>query len=150
MESRYGNGKKFPSKLKNLTNKIGPDPLYKNEFLYGYENEDLNRDKYMDFYKDSGLLNSVYPKCQLNQENIPRDLIGDRFLTSAWLLKDNPLENIAQIKDSGWTDREINDIIHLINIYKIYKNKVADNELNKLHSNCGLPGYKVNKWIKLI
>lgn len=150
MESRYGNGKKFPSKLKNITSQIVPNRLYKNEFLNGYENEDINRDKYMDFYKDSGLLGSVYPSCQLNYENFPKEAIGDRFLTSAWLLKDNPIQNIAQIKDSGWSDREINDIIHLINIYKIYKNKVADNELKQMNSHCGLPEYKINRWIKLI
>jgi len=150
MESRYGNNKKFPNKLVSTTSQIGPNPMYKNEFLTGYENQDIDRNKYINFYKDSGLLNSVYPKCSLSNENIPEEAIGDRFLTSAWLLKDNPLEKINQIKDSGWSDREILDIVNLINIYKIYKNKFLNTDDSYVKSSCGLPEYKINQWIKLI
>lgn len=151
MESRYGSNKRFPDKLKTVTNKIrqiGPD--FKNEFLLGYENEDIDRNKYLNFYKDSGLLNNIYPSCELDHEEMPQDIMGDRFLTSAWLLRNNPLDKINQIKDSGWSSQEINDIIHLINLYKLYKNKFSDHEAKYLDSPCGLPQYKINKWIKIL
>lgn len=151
METRYGNNKKFPEKLKNTTAKLqSQSPLYKKEFLAGYENEDLDRNKYIDFYKDSGLLNNVYPNCNLNYEGLPPEAVGDKFLTSAWFLRDNPIDSVGQIGQSGWSKQEINDIIHLISIYKLYKNRLLDGEAQYTNSPCGLPEYKVNKWIKLI
>lgn len=150
MESKYGNNKKFPAKYQDITKNIKDyNSIYKNEFLSGYENEDTNRSKYLNFYKDSGLLGNVYPGCKLDNEDLPQDFIGDKFLTSAWMLKSNPNENLKQLKISGWSDQEIRDILYLINLYKTYKNSYHQADTQK-EEPCGLPSYKVSKWIKLI
>lgn len=152
MESKYGNSKKFPEKYKNLTSDIRDyNNIYKKEFLSGYENEDTDRSKYLNFYKDSGLLRNVYPGCKINyEEEMPKEFLGDKFLTSAWFLKPNPNDNLKQLKISGWTDSEIRDILYLINIYKVYKNSMQDNDINHLDQPCGLPNYRINKWIKVL
>jgi len=152
MESKYGNGKKFPEKYANLTKNIKDySSSYKNEFLSGYENDDTNKDKYLNFYRDSGLLGNVYPSCKLDDAEVPKDFIGDKFLTSAWLLRSNPSENLKQLKISGWNESEIRDIMYLINLYKVYKNSINDFDDSQYSGQaCGLPNYKINKWIKLI
>jgi len=85
----------------------------------------------------------------LDNEDLPQDFIGDKFLTSAWMLKSNPNENLKQLKISGWSDQEIRDILYLINLYKTYKNSYHQADTQK-EEPCGLPSYKVSKWIKLI
>jgi tRNA nucleotidyltransferase/poly(A) polymerase len=153
MESKYGNNKKFPEKYQSLTKGMKDyNSIYKDEFLSGYENDDTNKDKYLNFYKDSGLLGNVYPGCKVDDAEVPKDFIGDKFLTSAWFLKSNPSENLKQLKISGWSESEIRDIMYLINLYKVYKNSSMDQNsyMQNQDQPCGLPNYKVSKWIKLM
>jgi tRNA nucleotidyltransferase/poly(A) polymerase len=150
MESKYGKNKKFPEKYKELTKNIKDyKGVYKKEFLDGYENEDTDRSRYLNLYKDSGLIKNVYPGCQLDDDPLPQEFMGDKFLTSAWILKSNPSTDLDQLKISGWTESEIRDILYLINLYKINKNSIDNNEKDFLSQPCGLPSYKVNKWIKM-
>jgi hypothetical protein len=150
MESKYGKNKKFPEKYKELTKNIKDyKNIYKKEFLDGYENEDTDKNKYLSLYKDSGLIGNVYPGCRVDNEDLPKDFVGDKFLTSAWLLKSNPNENLIQLKISGWSESEIRDILYLVNLYKIYKNSIQVKE-EDFKQPCGLPNYKINKWIKIL
>ena len=151
MESKYGKNKKFPSKYKELTNSLADNSInYKDEFLSGYENDDTDKAKYLNLYNDSGLLKNIYPSCEVQYDTMPQELMGDKFLTSAWLLRNNPNENLKNMSSAGWSQPEIRDIMHLINIYKIYKNNILDDDKSYLNQNCGLPNYKINKWINVI
>ena len=97
-------------------------------------------------YQNSGLLNTIYPVDNLSVDDVPEKALGDKFLTSAWILKDNELDKTKNaLMLAGWDRQEINDILFLIRSYQTLKNR---SELSTCpqDSMCGLPSYKISKW----
>lgn len=148
MQSRYGNGEtpetfnKVASTINNL------DPDYKKEYLYGLECPDIDKSKYLKMYSDSGLLNTVYPVGGLSVD-VPEKALEDKFLTSAWLLKDSDSEQTRDaLLSAGWDRQEVNDIMFLIKMYQSFKNRYEPQQPQQ-SSMCGLPSYKISKWKSL-
>lgn len=151
MQSRYGKGE-IPEKLANITRGIsGLDPDYKKEYVFGLENPDIDPARYLRMYSNSGLLNTVYPMDDLSIEDMPEKALGDRFLTSAWILKDKDMEQTKfALMSAGWDKQEVNDILYLIRTYQSFKNRYdTTTDQTYQSSMCGLPSYKINKWKNL-
>jgi hypothetical protein len=102
-------------------------------------------------YSNSGLLNTVYPMDDLSVEDMPEKALGDRFLTSAWILKDKDMEQTKfALMSAGWDKQEVNDILYLIRTYQSFKNRYDTTTGQTYQSSmCGLPSYKINKWKNL-
>lgn len=150
MQARYGKGE-MPEKLANVTRGVnGLDPDYKKEYVFGLENPDIDPARYLKMYSNSGLLNTVYPMDDLSVEDVPEKALGDRFLTSAWLLKDKDMEQTKfALMSAGWDKQEVNDILYLIKVYQSFKNRYDTSDQSHQSSMCGLPSYKINKWKNL-
>lgn len=152
MQSRYGNGE-APETFNSVASSIkNTDPDYKQEYLYGLECPDVDKSKYLKMYANSGLLNTIYPVDGLSVDNIPEKALGDKFLTSAWMLKDADMNQTKQgLMSAGWDKQEINDILFLIKIYQSFKNRYDTSSMNSCpqDSMCGLPSYKIVQWKNL-
>lgn len=147
MQTKYGS-EETPEKVFDITKKvIGTDPDYTKEYLTGLEDSDTDVKKYLDLYSRSGLLNTVYPVDHLDT-NVPEKCGNDKFLVSAWMLKDNETDKTKfALLSAGWGEQEVNDIMHLIKLYQSFKNRYYSNYDSY---SCGLPSYKINKWKTLI
>ena len=147
MQTRYG-AEKPSDKMLDITKSVnGLDPDYKKEYLYGLENSDTDIQKYLNLYSKSGLLNTVYPVDNIDTD-VPEKCGNDKFLVSAWMLKNNPTDKTRfALSSAGWGDQEVSDILHLIKLYQSFKNRYTINHDNY---GCGLPSYKIDKWKSLI
>jgi tRNA nucleotidyltransferase/poly(A) polymerase len=154
MQSRYGAGEPsdtFNDIAKNVRN---IDPDYKKEYLTGLECPDIDKSKYLKMYANSGLLNTIYPVDNLSID-VPEKALGDKFLTSAWLLKDADMDQTRYaLSSAGWDKQEVNDILYLIKIYQSFKNRYeqpmsSTQDFGCGDSMCGLPSYKIIKWKNL-
>lgn len=152
MQSRYGNGE-MPVNFNSITRKINsPDPYYKQEYLQGLEYPDIDKSKYLKMYANSGLLNTIYPVDNLSVDDVPEKALSDKFLTSAWLIKDNDTERTREaLMSAGWDRQEVNDILFLIRVYQSFKNKYEPSSYypSPQESMCGLPSYKISAWKSL-
>lgn len=148
MQSRYGTGE-TPETFNNLAKGINNlDPDYRKEYLQGLEYPDIDKSKYLKMYSDSGLLNTVYPVDNLDI-NVPERALGDKFLTSAWMLRDSDTDRTRDaLMSAGWDRQEVNDILFLIKMYQSFKNRYEPSTRPQ-DSMCGLPSYKIAKWKSL-
>lgn len=131
------------------------------EFLKGLEHPDIDPKKYIGMYKQSGLLNTVFPRMTFKLDS-PNDFSDtkDKRLALAWLLRGNsPSAVQSMLKDSNWTNNEVSDIIHLIKIAGWMDSKGQDEEdfydqfydiKNALHQRTGLVPSTVRKWGQMI
>ena len=145
MQARYGN-EDMPedhSQSMGKINNLNKD--YKREYILGLENPEVNDKKYLDMYKNSGLLNTIYPMDNLSVSDVPEKAYNDRFLTSAWIMKDKSLDQVKfALMSAGWEPREVEDIAHLIGMYQAERNNYP-----QASTPCGLSDNKVNKWRKI-
>jgi len=151
MQSRYGTGEPpetFNKAARGITNL---DPDYRKEYLQGLECPDIDKSKYLRMYSNSGLLNTIYPIDNLSVDDIPEKALGDRFLTSAWMLKDSDSDRTKEaLMSAGWDRQEVNDILFLIKSYQSLKNRYEPSGGGGFQdSMCGLPSYKIAKWKSL-
>lgn len=108
----------------------------KEEFWKGLEDLHANPQKYLQTFQELGLLNSVFPKLNIDTD-FPNS--KSRSIVIASLLKNNaPVKIINQLKELGYSDREIKDSLFLINLlmyrkehYNIFKQKLLQTSLTK-------------------
>jgi len=145
MQARYGNEDMPEDHIQSMgkINNLNKD--YKREYILGLENPEVNDKKYLDMYKNSGLLNTIYPMDNLSVGDVPEKAYNDRFLTSAWIMKDKSLDQVKfALMSAGWEPREVEDIAHLIGMYQAERNNYP-----QASTHCGLSDNKVNKWRKI-
>lgn len=124
MVSKYGDPDKIPDKHKEVISRhkdladVPADHIHK-EFLGGLENPDGDPRKYLKMFKSLGLLGKVYPGGDFDEEDMPEGLRGDRWMASAWVMKDGKADDIKKaLVDNGWSKQEANDIAHLVQMYQ--------------------------------
>ena len=155
--NRFGDPSKFSEKdkksiyrYKDMMN-IPKDHIRK-EFLSGLEHPDTNPIQYLKMFHSTGLLNNVFPNVEINPEEIPEDFRGDRWLSSAWVLKDKSPEEVKQmLSDSGWSKQEASDIAYLVKLYQWgAKNKFDPKDFYDVKSShTGLTKSKVREWMQM-
>jgi tRNA nucleotidyltransferase/poly(A) polymerase len=90
------------------------------EFVKGLEHPDVDPRLYISLYKQTGLLQTVFPNMTFKLDDMNKDYTDkrDRRLVVAWILRHNNPDDIRQMLAHGtWTNNEINDILHLIKVY---------------------------------
>lgn len=154
--NRFGDPDNIPEEEINSIKKIknlSPKDYVKQEFISSIENKDIDPRKFIKSSGQTGLLNLIFPDMEFDLEDIPEDFKGDRWLVTAWVLKDNDPEKVKDLlNNTSWTKQEINDILYLINLYnwgeknnfdhtKFYDIKNAQNGLSK---------NKIKNWLDMV
>jgi tRNA nucleotidyltransferase/poly(A) polymerase len=158
INARYGDPDKLPKNyrdtIKSYSKDIAalPKDLFKKEFISGLENPDVDSRKYMKMANDLDLLGSILPGASFDPQEAPKDFRGDRWLSSAWVLRNNDPESVRELLASnGWTSQEANDIAYLVKLYNwgIRNNYDEDSFYDMKKSHCGLTKSKIKDWMKM-
>lgn len=164
--SRFGNKGSIPpehkeaiEEVKDLSN-ISKEQI-KDEFIKGLEHPDVDPKTYIRFYKELGLLTSVFPGMTFKLDDPKKDFTDkkDKRLAVAWILRNNNPEDIKQMLSHGtWGSSEINDIVHLIKMNG-WASKYGKDEdgffgdfydmKNNLHTKTSLVPSLVKQWGKM-
>lgn len=155
--NRYGDSDNIPEKYKqsigrhkDLTD-VSKENIRK-EFLSGLENQDGDPRKFMKSFQDTGLLGSVFPGVEFDPEEMPQDFRGDRWLATAWILRNNEPEEIKTMLSAGsWSKQEASDIAYLVKMYHWgSKNKFDAKDFYDMKSaHTGLTKSKVREWMQM-
>lgn len=157
--ARYGNPdmlhKDYRNGIKSSMKDISalPKEYIKKEFIDGLENPDVDPRKYMKMANDLDILGVVYPGANFDYQEIPKDFRNDRWLGSAWVLRNNDPDSIKDsLSSNGWTPQEANDIAYLIKLYNwgIRNNYNPENFYDMKNSHCGLTKNKIQDWMKMV
>jgi tRNA nucleotidyltransferase/poly(A) polymerase len=154
--NRFGFGEEIPDKYKNSiaatkAQSSMPVDLARNEFIKGLEHPDVDPRKYLKTVSDLGLLNVIFPNIQFDQNDLPEDLRGDRWMTAAWILrKNNPQDVREMLMAGGWPRQEANDVSYLIKMYQWSGNKFDPEQFyDMIQMHSGLTKSKIRDFMKM-
>lgn len=127
-----------------------PKDVLKKEFLANLEDPDIDTRKYLRIMDNLGLLHKVNPL--YNMEDMPNNLVGDRWMTNAWLSRNENTDDLLEkLLDSGWSKQEASDIVHLVKMYQWGKNNYDSNSFYDLKSSRhGLTKNKIKDFMKMV
>lgn len=118
------------------------------EFIKGLEDYEIDKRKYIKNYKKYGLLNKLLPDVSLNTK-IPNKLKNekDKFLILAWILQNNPIENVEKTLNNFENISKKPIVAYLLKL----KNFDLDNidDLVKQRNNLGITKEQIHKWVDL-
>jgi len=157
MLNRYGNPDKVPDKYKQALDRHKdlsdvPKDHVRKEFLDGLENPDTDPKKYMKSFKQTGLLGAVFPGVDFDDEDMPDDFQGDRWLAPAWVLRNNEPDAVkTMLVGGGWSKQEAADIAYLVKLYNWgSKNKWdSDQFYDMKNTHTGLTKSKIREWMQM-
>lgn len=157
MLTRFGKSADIPEKYNNIIArhkdmKNVPKEHIRKEFLSGLEHPDSDSRKYMKAFHSTGLLNLVFPNVDFKPEEMPEDFRGDRWLATAWVLRENEPDEVKNIlTNGGWSKQEANDISYLVKLYHWgAKNKFASKDFYDMkQAHTGLTKNKIREWMQL-
>jgi len=159
INSRYGNPDTMPEEyqktFQNNMNKVAelPRELVKKEFVKGLEHPDSDPRKFMKMAHSIDLLSVLFPNIEFDPNEMPDNFKGDRWMSTAWVLKDNDPEMVYDLLSSGgWTSQEARDIAYLVRIYNwSSKNNFDPKDSHEIkNSNIGLTKSKIKDWMKMV
>jgi tRNA nucleotidyltransferase/poly(A) polymerase len=121
----HGKNTKIPEDVKAAINDIKDLPAVsreriRDEFLKGLKHPDVDPIHYVKMFKDLGLMETIFPDLDFKLEK-SEDFSDKKEprLALAWLLKNNtPAKVEAALKKGTWSNDEIRDIVHLIELEK--------------------------------
>lgn len=155
--NRFGDAENIPEKYKQIIIKHKdmanvPKIHVRSEFLNGLENHDSDPRKFLHSLQDTGLLHNVFPGIEFSPERMPPDFKADRWLATAWILKNNEPEKVRKmLEDGGWSTSEAKDIAYLVKLYKwAVKGKFDPNQFYDMKStHTGLTKSKIREWMQM-
>jgi hypothetical protein len=119
--------------------------------MIGLEHPDTDPRKFMKSAHSCGLLNNILPDVEFDPQDMPENFRGDRWLSTAWILRNNSQDSIKEILSSnGWSEQEANDIAFLVRLYD-WGSKDFDPEdfYDVKSSHTGLTKSKLKDWMKM-
>jgi tRNA nucleotidyltransferase/poly(A) polymerase len=90
----------------------------RDEFLKGLTHRDVDVVKYVKMFKDLGMLATVFPDLQFKLD-VPEDYSEKKEprLAVAWLLRNNSPNKVREVlKGTAWQSKEVEHIVHLIEL----------------------------------
>jgi tRNA nucleotidyltransferase/poly(A) polymerase len=152
--NRFGYGDEIPEKFKkSVTAMKGSMPanLARNEFVKGLEHPDVDSRKYLKTMNGLGLMNVIFPNIQFDQNDLPEDLRGDRWMTAAWILrKNNPQDVREMLTAGGWPRQEANDVSYLVKMHQWSGDKFdPEHFYDMIQTHTGLTKSKIRDFMKM-
>lgn len=101
---------------------------------------------------DLDILSIIFPGIVFDAQDMPSDFKADRWLSAAWVLRNNDPDSIKDLLlSSGWNSQEANDISYLVRLYNWGINNNYDHnnfyDMKRMHS--GLTRCKIKDWMKM-
>ena len=123
----------------------------KDAFVGGLENPDVDPRKYMASLSDTGLIDKVFPGITFDVQDMPEGFRGDRWLATAWIMRNNhPTDVRDMLVNGGWTRQEANDISYLVKMYQWAGNNFdPDHFYDVIHTHTGLTKGKIKEWMTM-
>ena len=158
--ARYGNPEALPKDyakiIKNHSKSIAslPKELVKKDFISTLEHPDVDPRKLIKTAHYLDIFSQIFPGVEFSaEEDMPENFVGDRWLSVAWILRNNSPDQVKELLTSnGWTSQEANDIAYLVKLYNWGKNNNFDSSqfysIKKAHS--GLTKSKIKDWMKMV
>lgn len=154
--NRFGDSDKMPKNYQSLIMQhkdlsgVDKDHI-RNEFLSGLESQDSDPRKYLKSLQSTGLLSAIFPGIDFDPDNMPEDFRGDRWLATAWILRNNDPEEIKELlSQGGWSKNEANDIAYLVKLYKWGSENFDSNKFFDMKTcHTGLTKNKIKDWMKM-
>ncbi len=164
---RFGSGAKLHPEIekaipnfRNLDEHVALDRI-KKEFLLGLMHPDVDVKTYLQIYKTTGLLSTVFPGLAFDAPGgVPTEFSDkkDKPLALAWLLQHNPIEKVAEAlgqqrkvgeetKDTGWQNDERKAVLFLLKLKDFNPEKVMD--FVKGREGTGLSNQQVRDWVDM-
>jgi tRNA nucleotidyltransferase/poly(A) polymerase len=159
INARYGDPDKLPKEyqkaIKGHVKEISslPKNVVRKEFLDGLEHPDSDPRKYMKLAHLTDLLSVIFPDIEFNPQEMPENFKGDRWLSTAWVLRNNSADSIKSLLvSSGWSNQEAADIAYLVRLYTwAGKDKFNSDDFYDIKSaHTGLTKSKIKEWMKMV
>jgi len=151
--NRFGKGDLPDSMTKAIVSHkdfSGAEPeSMKNQFCKGIEHPDVDARQFMLSMHKTGLLSKIFPGIEFNPEDMPEGFKGDRWMSAAWVLRNNNPNDVRELlMTGGWTRQEANDIAYLVKIYQWAGNNFdPDQFYDIIQSHTGLTRGKIKEWM---
>lgn len=155
MLSRHGDPDKIPYEYQSALDKHKDLNLDTNDikqnFISGLESPDSDPRKFMKLFSNTGMLNKLFPDVDFNPEDMPEDFRGDRWLSTAWILRNNHPEDVRDmLVQTGFSKNEASDIAFLVKLYHWHKTKFdPEHFYNMKSTHTGLTKSKIRDWMKM-
>jgi tRNA nucleotidyltransferase/poly(A) polymerase len=158
LNSRYGGSslpKDYEKSIKGHIKNIAslPKEDLKKEFISGLEHPDSDPRGYMKSAYGLDLLRLVFPDVEFNPQDLPENFRGDRWLSTAWMLRNNSPDSVKELLSSnGWTDQEANDVSFLVKLYSWASKEgfSPDSFYDIKSAHTGLTKSKIKEWMKMV
>lgn len=121
----------------------------KDMFVGGIEHPDVDPRQYLASMHKTGMLERLFPGIHFNPDEMPEGLRGDRWMSVAWILRNNSPEDVRDLLLSGgWNRQEANDIAYLVKMYQwAGKNFDPDHFYDLIQTHTGLTRNKIKDWM---
>lgn len=158
INARYGNSESIPKDYEKSIKKHLKDissvsrESLKKEFIAGLEHPDSDPRKYMKSAHTADILRLIFPDIDFDPQGLPENFRGDRWLSTAWVLKNNSPQDVTNLLiNNGWSAQEANDIAYLVRVYQwaAKENFNPDSFYDLKTSHTGLTKSKIKDWMKM-
>ena len=152
--SKYGSEKSMDPELAMSIPKfasldgVAPERI-RDEFLKGLDDKNIDPTKYIKAYARFGLLKTVLPGMSLRTD-VPASMRNkrDRFLALAWVLQDNPMDEVRKtLASMKWSNHEVELVCFLISLKEFDADDLQG--LLSLRRNLGVTKDQINRWVDL-
>jgi tRNA nucleotidyltransferase/poly(A) polymerase len=136
----------------------------RDEFLKGLLHPEVDTRCYLNIYKRTGLLNTVFPGLVFDPPNgMPAEFTDkkDKPLALAWLLQHNPVAKVNEVlsgtrrdgmedRPTGWASHEKNAIIFLLKLKEFNANNPEHlTQFMRMQSGTGLTPEQIRDWVEM-
>lgn len=137
-------------KFANLRERVASERI-KEEFIKGLVDPSIDPKKYLNIYKKTGLLKTVFPDLVFDAPNqVPTEFSDqqDKALALAWLLQHNSIDAVKKaLSLPGWNNQEKNAVVFLLKLKEFTPDKVR--EYLDHRAGTGLSNQQIRTWVEM-
>ena len=152
--SKYGSDKSMDPELARAVPKFSDldgvaAERIREEFVKGIEDKNIDPAKFVKAYAKFGLMSTVLPGVGVRSE-VPSSLRNkrDRFLALAWLLQDNPIDEVRRVlSERKWSNHEIDVVCFLLKLKEFDPDELED--LLRTKRVLGVSKEQIQRWAEM-
>lgn len=122
------------------------------EFIEGLLHPDIDPRCYVNMYKKTGLLKTLFPGVKFDPpDGVPTEMTDkkDKALSLAWLLQHNPVEQIEKLLDTenGYTPEDRRAVTFLLKLKEFNPKELG--KFSKQKNGTGLSKQQIEDWVDM-